>query len=411
MEKWNSLVQSSMALAVPPVLVRVISQQGSAPRTAGARMLVREKDILGTVGGGLYEAQAIDFSRQLQQEHAAGGKLKGGVVRFSLYGVEDMDMVCGGELYLLFELLEPNSVNTEVMSKATTSENNFKNFSLLSAFAPVKDTFMGKTPYKKGAHLEGQGVDSFLRALPQGVFCPVWVNTVFCSPDEKQVTGARYPSLFSSLPQAVSLLRDPGFVQFDDAREIALDEVLIEHEAIAAAPYYFADPFPAPHVIHIFGGGHVSKALADCLVPLSFGVVVLEDREEFITSTRFPMAKTVTLASLAHEEIQGYLKTVSPEAHHAVVIMTRGHAFDRDVLAAALESRAGYLGMIGSKRKWVEVQKQLVKAGVSQAMLDEVHTPIGLSIGAETPEEIGVSIAAELIAWRRGTDSARKVFG
>ena len=410
MEKWNSLVQSSMALPVPPVLVRVISQQGSAPRTAGARMLVREKDILGTVGGGLYEAQAIDVSRQLQQEHATGGKLKGGVIRFSLYGVEDMDMVCGGELCLLFELLEPDSANAEVISKAATSENNFKDFSLLSAFGPVRHSFMGKTPYKEGAQLDGQGVDSFLRALPQGVFCPVWVDTVFCSPDEKQVAGAHYPSLFSSLPQAVTLFREPGFVQFDEVREIALDEVLVGHEVVSTLPYYFADPFPAPHVVHIFGGGHVSKALADCLVPLSFGVVVLEDREEFITPTRFPLAKTVNLPSLAYEEIQDYLNTVSPEAHHAIVIMTRGHAFDRDVLAAALESRAGYLGMIGSKRKWVEVQKQLVKAGVSQAVLDEVHTPIGLSIGAETPEEIGVSIAAELIAWRCGTDSARKVF-
>lgn len=410
MEKWNSLVHASMTMPVPPVLVRVISQKGSAPRTAGARMLVREKDILGTVGGGQYEAQAIDLARKLQQEHAKNGQVKGGIIRFSLYGVEDMDMVCGGELCLLLELLTPDSLTLEVFKSAAQAEADFKDFCLLSAFGPVAHNFMGKTPYHGRVETQGQDAENFLKMLPQGVFCPVWVDTVFCLAGGQRVTGAHNPMTFVSVSADVTLLREPGFVSSELFGKLELTGIMAEADRAKTMPFYFADPFPAPHVVHIFGGGHVSKALAECLAPLAFGVVVLEDREEFITPARFPLAKTVPLPSLAYEEIQGYLQASSPQVHHAIVIMTRGHAFDRDVLAAALESKAGYLGMIGSRRKWVEVQKQLVTAGVSQAMLDEVHTPIGLSIGAETPEEIGVSIAAELIAWRRGASSERKIF-
>lgn len=483
MDNWNTLVQKSLQLSVPPVLVRVVSQQGSAPRTAGARMLVREHDILGTVGGGQYEGRAIALSRQLQADYAAGGTIKAGIMRFSLYGVEDMDMVCGGELCLLFELLVPgeiaHAVNDttndttnsmtrcaavsgatigEVFAKAAQAENEYKDFCLLSMFGPLVDVPALSKPKEatpKGGNAsreelvtpttnahENQDVAAFLRALPQGEFVPVWVDTVFCASSslsscdeavqeletaqereaagqagELKIIGAKYPLLFDCLDgtacgpvcelaceSACKSVREPGFVTLNVLH--TTQAALVEAAGAPSFPYCFADPFPAPHVVHIFGGGHVSKALADCLAALSFGIVVLEDRAEFITKERFPLAKTVGLPSLDYESCKAYLSDASPKAHHAIVIMTRGHAYDRDVLAASLESAAGYLGMIGSKRKWGEVQKQLVASGVSQTMLDAVHTPIGLSIGAETPEEIGVSIAAELIAWRRGVSGS-----
>lgn len=409
MKKWNTLVFESMRLPVPPVLVRVISQQGSAPRTAGARMLVREHDILGTIGGGQYEGQAIAISKQLQNDYlrsvsgttidGKGGKCKehvgkntanrAGVMRFSLYGVDDMDMVCGGELCLLFELLLPDSDSCEVFFQGAQAESGYRDFCLISMFEALD--------LPKGGPCIS--VDDFLGSLAQGVFVPVQINTVFLGSGDTQVTGISGPSLFSPFIEEAGAFREPGFAHLATGDENAFTEG-------GGNPYCFVDPFPAPHVVHIFGGGHVSKALADCLASLSFGIVVLEDREEFIGHERFPLAQSILLPSLGYESSREYLVSASPTEHHAIVIMTRGHAYDRDVLAAALESEAGYVGMIGSKRKWGEVQRQLVASGVSQAVLDMVHTPIGLAIGAETPEEIGVSIAAELIAWRSGAGTA-----
>lgn len=393
MENWNTFLQASLNEPVPPVLVRVVSQSGSAPRTAGARMLVRQHDVVGTVGGGQYEYLAIETARGLQKEYAGGGVTRSGIIRFSLAGVEDMDMICGGELCLLLELLGPESLADEVAEAAARAEKRYKDFCLISLLAPLDDTG------------EGRMVNRFLEGLPQGVFVPLRIDTAFYLAGE-DVVGANYPELFKGVTGPAAALKEPGFI--DMGRRQSTEDARDDLSVTTGTPcfsYCFADPFLAPPVIHIFGGGHVSKALADCLAPLSLGVVVLEDRAEFIAQERFPQAKTILLPSLEHEVIREYLHHVSPEHHHGIVIMTRGHAYDREVLAAALDSGAGYIGMIGSKRKWIEVQRSLLASGVSETALRRVYTPIGLSIGAETPEEIAVSIAAEIIAWRRDAGS------
>jgi len=145
----------------------------------------------------------------------------------------------------------------------------------------------------------------------------------------------------------------------------------------------------------IFGGGHVSRALAEVLSLTGFPIVVVDDREEFANAERFPSAKI-----LAVSPIENAFDTLVPEIDDSIVIVTRGHLQDEQVLEAALRTPAGYIGMIGSRRKRELIYQSLRAKGVGEEALGRIYSPIGLPIGAETPEEIAVSIAAEIIQAR-----------
>ncbi|MDO4767955.1 MAG: XdhC family protein [Pseudomonadota bacterium] len=155
-----------------------------------------------------------------------------------------------------------------------------------------------------------------------------------------------------------------------------------------------AEPLSAPVTVHVAGAGHVGRAIAHLAHFTGFDVVVLDDRPEFASAGRFPQAREVRVV----ENFQDCLGSL--DAGDYVVIVTRGHLHDRHVLAQALRTRAGYVGMIGSRSKREAVYASLLEEGFTQADLDRVHSPIGLDIGAETPEEIGVSVVAELVAVR-----------
>ncbi len=158
-----------------------------------------------------------------------------------------------------------------------------------------------------------------------------------------------------------------------------------------------AEPLFAAGTVHIYGGGHISLHVAELCQRVGFSVEVMDDREEFSSRARFPSADRVQTARPAFE---GCIDPDRIDADSHVVIVTRGHAHDRDVLAQALRTRAGYIGMIGSKRKRDATYRALLDEGFQQQEIDRVHCPIGLAIGAETPEEIAVSIVAELIQAR-----------
>ncbi len=151
-----------------------------------------------------------------------------------------------------------------------------------------------------------------------------------------------------------------------------------------------------PRVV-VFGAGHVGSAIANAAAVAGFRVVVVDDRPEFADPGRFPSTTRVIAAPAAVA-----LAQVSIAAQDAVVIATRGHRHDATILERVASLGAGYVGLLGSRRKQAVVTKALREAGVSAAALERVRVPVGLSIGAETPEEIAVSVVAELIAWRRG---------
>ncbi|MDY3619516.1 XdhC family protein [Agathobaculum sp.] len=144
----------------------------------------------------------------------------------------------------------------------------------------------------------------------------------------------------------------------------------------------------------IFGGGHIARQLSRLAGLLEIPVTVVEDREEYCSPERFPEDERMVVPDYGH------IPPMQLGARDMVVIVTRGHLGDREALLWALGTQAGYIGMIGSKRKRDLMYEKMVADGLDPKQLSRVHSPIGLPIGAQTPEEIAVSIAAEIVAFR-----------
>jgi xanthine dehydrogenase accessory factor len=157
----------------------------------------------------------------------------------------------------------------------------------------------------------------------------------------------------------------------------------------------FVEPILPQPTLYIFGGGHVSSAVARAASAAGFAIGIADDRAAFANAERFPMAGEIyTTYEDAYDKIK-------PNPSSYLLIVTRGHKDDMRVLAWAVRTHARYIGMIGSKRKVISVYQALEREGYSPAEFERVHAPVGLDIGALSPEEIAVSIAAELIAVRR----------
>jgi xanthine dehydrogenase accessory factor len=152
---------------------------------------------------------------------------------------------------------------------------------------------------------------------------------------------------------------------------------------------------PQPAAL-VFGGGHISKSLAKVLDLAGFRVTVIDNREAFANKERFPEAAEV----FAGEYEDVFPKLAVNESSY-LVIVTRGHRDDMRVLRWAVGTRACYIAMIGSKRKTISVIKELEKEGISRSAFEKLSAPMGLEIGAISPEEIAISVAAEMIAVRR----------
>lgn len=169
-------------------------------------------------------------------------------------------------------------------------------------------------------------------------------------------------------------------------------------EAAAGSVMLYAEPHQAVEDLVIVGAGHIAMPLARLGVTLGFRVVVLDDREAFATTERFPDAADVRRVDFS-DPFDGL--ALGPRSY--VVLVTRAHRYDYDCLRQLMEADRplAYLGMVGSRRRVRATFESLQKAGVPRERLAAVHSPIGLDIGAETPEEIAVSIAAELVAVRR----------
>jgi xanthine dehydrogenase accessory factor len=161
----------------------------------------------------------------------------------------------------------------------------------------------------------------------------------------------------------------------------------------------FAEPIIADPFLYVFGGGHVSSQIVPLASRVGFQVVVIDDRQEFADIKNFPDARDV------HQfPFDGVMDKLPVDKSSYLVIVTRGHVHDKNVLAQALKTDARYIGMIGSTRKRNIIYEKLIEEGFTKEELNRVHSPIGLEIGAETPEEIAVSIVAELIMIRAGMD-------
>jgi len=184
----------------------------------------------------------------------------------------------------------------------------------------------------------------------------------------------------------------PRTLKFDLNQDPKYDTGLVCGGALEV----FVEPVLPPALLYVFGAGHVSLSLCQTAAGAGFDVIVTDDRSSYATSERFPAAREVR--ALDFDEA---IKNLDPNEASYIVIVTRGHRDDMRILRWAVQTRARYVGMIGSKRKVIEIFKTLRSEGLPAHLFDRVHAPIGLDIGAVTPEEIAVAITAELIAIRR----------
>ena len=184
----------------------------------------------------------------------------------------------------------------------------------------------------------------------------------------------------------------PKHLNFNLGQDAAYDNGLI----CGGQLNIFVEPIlPQPRA-YIFGAGHVSKCLSKVATMAGFATVVIDDRESFANRERFPEADEVMAG-----DYEGIFPKLEMNSSSYVVIVTRGHRDDMRVLRWAIEQPARYVAMIGSRRKVLGVKKEILKEGVAAELFERLHAPMGLEIGAISPEEIAVSVVAEMIAVRR----------
>ena len=184
----------------------------------------------------------------------------------------------------------------------------------------------------------------------------------------------------------------PRMLSFNLSQDAAYDTGLI---CGGQLDVYVEPVMPIPSA-YIFGAGHISKSLSKVATLAGFRTIIVDNRDTYANRERFPEA-----AEVHAEEYEDVFSKLSINESSYLVIVTRGHKDDMRVLRWAISTPARYVGMIGSKRKLIEVAKQLQQEGIPIEKLQAVHSPMGLDIGAITPEEIAVAVVAELIHWRR----------
>ena len=327
------------------MLATIISTTGSTPAAELSKMVVRNHGLtaVGTVGGGCMEAEVLTWMRSLYDKKEAK------IVTFHLNedNVES-GLICGGSLDVLIESLD-------------------------RSFLPVLDEQM---------ETRSRGRDSALVTVLQE--CKS-IAKCFVDDNDGIVSLPTHLNLKSRI--------------LESAREVIkthqVDRFRVEDYEIVVEPNA-----GQPSLI-IFGGGHVSKFVSRFAAQVGFRVTVVDDRVAFANKERFPEA-----AEIVCEDFLKAIDRLSITPKTYVAIITRGHKFDEVVLERIIRSEAKYMGVIGSKRKVLTAYKHYLQKGIPRELIERIHGPIGLDIGAITAEEIGISIVSELISVRRGGRSA-----
>ena len=211
------------------------------------------------------------------------------------------------------------------------------------------------------------------------------------------IGGGCLEAEMSRLAREAIAVRRPRLVPYDLTPDQAADDGLV----CGGRMQVFIEPIEATPVLCLFGAGHVALPLARMAKACGFRVEVADDRIKFANAERFPDADRIVVEDLV--AAAGKL-TLGPSTY--AIVVTRGHTGDRAVLETVLGRGLRFVGLLGSRPKVVHIFAALIDKGVRREDLAEVHAPLGLEIGAQTPDEIAVSILAEMIAVRRGVDPA-----
>jgi xanthine dehydrogenase accessory factor len=335
-------------------LATIISSSGSTPLPSGSSLLVKQSGgTTGTVGGGAVEAKVIEDLRNLLANDGPSV-----IATFEL-SEEDVEpgMICGGAIDVLLERFVAGEL--ALFSDVTRAREEGEDCILL------------------------RGIDAAKGSVHRILFSGEAEKSLQHDPVAQLVNkhGISEVTFLQALQRS--------------KREETVHRVGGRNGEVILQPIVGTQP------LVIFGGGHVGRSLAKMAALSGFTVTVVDDREEYAQKARFPEAAHVVAKSwdAAFNEIR-----FKPSS--SIVIVTRGHQSDAEVLRHAVNIPARYVGMIGSKKKVMATYSKLLDEGVPEPSLRRIHAPIGLDIGAVTAEEIAVSIVAELIRARRGFQSS-----
>jgi xanthine dehydrogenase accessory factor len=298
---------------------------------------------VGTIGGGLLEARVVASADEVLSSRRPL------IIPFDMTQSElaAMDMICGGRLEVLLEIIDPGTPAAAVLKGWRDAQSG-----------PDRCFFLTELRFA-GGRLEGLG-----HALLK---------------NRRIVCGE-----LSLSPAAVEKL------SHDHSAAMRL------HAVTCGESLMLIDPVLPGETVFLFGAGHVAQPTARLAAFVGFRVRVVDDRAEFAGTERFAEADEIRVVT----DFDSALKGLGIDRNAFIVIVTRGHLHDKTVLMQALRTEAAYIGMIGSRRKRDHIFNALLKQGFNEADLKRVHSPIGLDIGAETPEEIALSIVAELVQAR-----------
>lgn len=332
------------------VVATVVKTSGSTPQKPGAKLLVRaDGSGVGTLGGGCVEGDIWFAASQLLKS--------GGPAEMRDYELnEDLaaqdGLVCGGTMYFL---LDPVRQPIEVQN------SNDEVIAAYGGGAPVAVASLMKVP--NGSDL---------------------------------IVGSKL------------LIRENSSTEGSlgheklDASAIAEARKLLamgknDYISTKSGAEYFIEAYTTPPTLVLAGGGHVSKAISNIAATLGFRIFVIDDREEFSNLDRFPEAEKTIVS-----DYESGFDKLPIGTNSFIVIATRGHRYDTSATASAIRTQASYVGLLGSKRKTILIFEELFAQGFTMAQVQNVRSPIGLDISARTPEEIALSIMAEIIGFRLG---------
>lgn len=331
------------------VLLTVIASQGSTPRSVGSHQLVlADGTTVGTIGGGIAEYKACEEGKHVLQTGCST------IVSYLLHpnDAADIGAVCGGEVTVFCQFFSPSQPNVlSCLAQIVTGRQQHVPHWLVCDVTKPQQWAMGVVGPKIqvcSAAEACQPLHTVLQTKPQWIY------------------------------------QGSGLIAADNAR-------------------WYREPLAYEGRVFIFGGGHVAQALVPVLTQVGFSCVVIDDRKEFANSVRFPQAEQ-TIAT----DFQEVSNIVHVTPHDYVCIMTRGHIGDYEVQRQMMACHPYYLGVIGSRTKQAVVRNKLRNDGFTEEEINQCYAPIGVPISAATPEEIAISITAELIAVRARREGREK---
>jgi xanthine dehydrogenase accessory factor len=351
-------------------LCTIISSKGSLPMSGKAKMLVGEDGtMVGTVGGGCLEADVWAEAQRVLKKDIS--KIASFILTEQHAGESGLN--CGGKVEIFIEPVVPARMEAvfEEIARIRAQGEKGAIASVISSRIPPAMKDKAKLVLRADGTVVGR--------LGEGGFIEEYVRQ-----------------------KAEDVMREDYLtvLQFEVGEDDAQRWGLEPRDTLDV----FVEPIVAIPTLYLFGGGHVSLQIAKIATMVGFKTVVIDDRPAFANKERFPMADATLV-----EDLTTVFERLNIDDQSYIVAVTRGHQHDEPVVEQAIRTSARYIGMIGSKRKITRMWKKLIERGADRDRLAQVHAPIGLEIGADTPEEIAVSLVAQLIQARRGPKDRKRL--